>query len=129
MAYLGKQRGSGETIWQIKQKIGFLSNQLHLDYRVNCTALEVVVSGYFDSIGVYQKIPDSLKINALQWLERIKMAQFAEKPFRALSWGQQRLLLIARAMVKHPPILIFGRTADGTRCHQPPFSADIYRNS
>lgn len=102
----GKQRGSGETVWQIKQKIGFLSNQLHLDYRVNCTALEVVVSGYFDSIGVYQKIPDSLKINALQWLERIKMAQFAEKPFRALSWGQQRLLLIARAMVKHPPILI-----------------------
>lgn len=102
----GKQRGSGETVWEIKQKIGFLSNQLHLDYRVNCKALEVIVSGYFDSIGVYQRIPDSLRINAMQWLERLKMLQFADKPFRSLSWGQQRLLLIARAMVKHPPILI-----------------------
>ncbi|SMB78718.1 molybdate transport system ATP-binding protein [Pasteurella testudinis DSM 23072] len=102
----GKQRGSGETVWQIKQKIGFLSNQFHLDYRVNCSALEVIVSGYFDSIGVYRQIPDSLRLNALQWLERIHMTPFANKPFRSLSWGQQRLLLIARAMVKHPPILI-----------------------
>lgn len=102
----GKQRGSGETVWEIKQKIGFLSNQLHLDYRVNCTALEVIVSGYFDSIGIYQKIPDSLRLNALQWLERIKMQPFANAPFRSLSWGQQRLLLIVRAIVKRPPILI-----------------------
>ncbi|WP_267963705.1 molybdate ABC transporter ATP-binding protein ModF [Testudinibacter sp. TR-2022] len=102
----GKQRGSGETVWQIKQKIGFLSNQFHLDYRVNCSALEVIVSGYYDSIGVYQQIPDSLRLNALQWLERIHMLSFADKPFRTLSWGQQRLLLIVRAMVKHPPILI-----------------------
>ncbi|KGQ70732.1 molybdenum ABC transporter ATP-binding protein [Chelonobacter oris] len=102
----GKQRGSGETVWEIKQKIGFLSNQFHLDYRVNCNALAVIASGYFDSIGIYQTIPDSIRINALQWLERIKMRQFADKPFRSLSWGQQRLLLIVRAMVKHPPVLI-----------------------
>lgn len=102
----GKQRGSGETVWEIKQKIGFLSHNFHLNYRINCRVLEVVISGYLDTIGVYQRIPDKLRINALQWLKRINMYQFAHYPFQALSWGQQRLLLIVRAMVKHPPILI-----------------------
>lgn len=109
----GKQRGSGETIWQIKQHIGMVSNQLHLDYRINCSALHVVVSGYFDSIGVYQQIPETLRINAMQWLERVQMQQFANTPFCSLSWGQQRLLLIVRAMVKHPPILILDEPLQG----------------
>lgn len=102
----GKQRGSGETVWQIKQNIGFLSNHFHLDYRVNCSALNVIISGYFDSIGVYQQVDENTRLNALQWLQRINMEKFANAPFRSLSWGQQRLLLIARALVKHPPILI-----------------------
>ncbi|MFC0308287.1 molybdate ABC transporter ATP-binding protein ModF [Gallibacterium trehalosifermentans] len=102
----GKQRGSGETVWEIKQYIGFLSNHFHLDYRVNCSALMVIISGYFDSIGVYQHIDENTRLNALQWLQRINMEKFANTPFRALSWGQQRLLLIARALVKQPPILI-----------------------
>ncbi|OBW95787.1 molybdate ABC transporter ATP-binding protein ModF [Gallibacterium salpingitidis] len=102
----GKQRGSGETIWEIKQYIGFLSNHFHLDYRVNCSALMIIISGYFDSIGVYQHIDENTRLNALQWLKRIDMEKFANAPFRSLSWGQQRLLLIARALVKHPPILI-----------------------
>ncbi|MFC0322954.1 molybdate ABC transporter ATP-binding protein ModF [Gallibacterium melopsittaci] len=102
----GKQRGSGETVWEIKQYIGFLSNHFHLDYRVNCSALMVIISGYFDSIGVYQHIDENTRLNALQWLQRINMEKFANTPFRSLSWGQQRLLLIARALVKHPPILI-----------------------
>ena len=102
----GKQRGSGETIWEIKQYIGFLSNHFHLDYRVNCSALMVIISGYFDSIGVYQHVDENTRLNAQQWLKRINMEKFANAPFRSLSWGQQRLLLIARALVKHPPILI-----------------------
>ncbi|OBW99731.1 molybdenum ABC transporter ATP-binding protein [Gallibacterium genomosp. 1] len=102
----GKQRGSGETVWQIKQNIGFLSNHFHLDYRVNCSALNVIISGYFDSIGVYQQVDENTRLNALQWLQRINMEKFTNTPFRSLSWGQQRLLLITRALVKHPPILI-----------------------
>ena len=54
----GKQRGSGETIWDIKQKIGYVSSQLHLDYRVNCSVLDVIISGFFDSIGIYQQVPE-----------------------------------------------------------------------
>ncbi|WP_109077991.1 molybdate ABC transporter ATP-binding protein ModF [Aggregatibacter kilianii] len=109
----GRQRGSGETIWEIKRHIGYVSSQLHMDYRVNCSALEVILSGFFDSIGVYQSVPGALRIKALQWLTRLNMANLANRPFRSLSWGQQRLLLITRAMVKHPPILILDEPLQG----------------
>ncbi|MCK3657899.1 molybdate ABC transporter ATP-binding protein ModF [Pasteurellaceae bacterium Pebbles2] len=109
----GKQRGSGETIWDIKQHIGYVSTQLHNDYRVNCSALDVILSGFFDSIGVYQKVPESLRLKAVEWLERLNLSAVQKKPFRSLSWGQQRLLLITRAMVKHPPILILDEPLQG----------------
>ena len=109
----GKQRGSGETIWEIKRNIGYVSSQLHMDYRVNCSALEVILSGFFDSIGVYQSVPGALRIKAMQWLTRLNMEALANRPFRSLSWGQQRLLLITRAMVKHPPILILDEPLQG----------------
>lgn len=109
----GRQRGSGETIWDIKKNIGYVSSQLHMDYRVNCSVLDVVVSGFVDSIGVYQQIPTALRLKALEWLERLHLEKLAKKPFRSLSWGQQRLLLITRAMVKHPPILILDEPLQG----------------
>ncbi|MEG9529766.1 molybdate ABC transporter ATP-binding protein ModF [Mannheimia indoligenes] len=109
----GRQRGSGETIWDIKKNIGYVSSQLHMDYRVNCAAIDVIISGFFDSIGVYQQIPNSLQLKAMEWLERLNLANVAKKPFRSLSWGQQRLLLITRAMVKHPPILILDEPLQG----------------
>ncbi|MFZ7259785.1 molybdate ABC transporter ATP-binding protein ModF [Avibacterium avium] len=109
----GNQRGSGETIWQIKQKIGYVSSQLHMDYRVNCSARDVILSGFFDSIGVYQKVPDALHIKAMEWLARLNLTAQANQPFKSLSWGQQRLLLITRAMVKHPPVLILDEPLQG----------------
>lgn len=109
----GKQRGSGETIWDIKKNIGYVSSQLHMDYRVNCSALDVILSGFFDSIGVYQAVPSALRLKAEEWLARLNLSAMANKPYRSLSWGQQRLLLITRAMVKHPPILILDEPLHG----------------
>ncbi|TDQ57200.1 molybdate transport system ATP-binding protein [Mesocricetibacter intestinalis] len=109
----GKARGSGESIWEIKRNIGYLSSQLHMDYRVSCTAADVILSGFFDSIGIYRQVPEALKLKTRQWLERLNMQALAQQPFRSLSWGQQRLLLIARAMVKHPPLLILDEPMQG----------------
>lgn len=109
----GIQRGSGETIWDIKKNIGYVSSQLHMDYRVNCSVLEVIVSGFLDTVGVYQQIPESLRLKAMEWLTRLNLQSLAKKPFRSLSWGQQRLLLITRAMVKHPPVLILDEPLQG----------------
>ena len=113
MVLFGRQRGTGETIWEIKKHIGYVSSQLHMDYRVNCSVRDVIVSGFFDSIGVYQKTPDALRLKADEWLARLNLTALANKPFRSLSWGQQRLLLITRAMVKHPPILILDEPLQG----------------
>ena len=84
-----------------------------MDYRVNCSVSDVIISGFFDSIGVYQQTPDALRVKALQWLSRLNLSALAKKPFRSLSWGQQRLLLITRAMVKHPPVLILDEPLQG----------------
>ncbi|WP_137169123.1 molybdate ABC transporter ATP-binding protein ModF [Marinomonas sp. FW-1] len=102
----GFQRGNGESIWQIKQFIGYVSTALQWEYRVSTSCKNVIISGFYDSIGMYTKSTDNQKKIADQWLELLGMTDRADQPFNKLSYGDQRLLLIARAMVKHPPLLI-----------------------
>lgn len=109
----GKQRGSGESIWQIKQHIGMVSSALHLQYRVNCTAVEVILSGFYDSIGLYKQSSRQEVNIAHEWLEILHMSQYSKTSFRELEYGQQRLLLIARAIVKQPTLLILDEPYQG----------------
>ncbi len=109
----GFQRGRGESIWQIKQHIGFVSNRLHMDYRVSISALNTIISGFYDSIGLYQHPTPAQKQIARQWLSLLGLADKQNTPFTQLSFGDQRLLLIARAMVKHPPLLILDEACIG----------------
>ncbi len=102
----GFQRGSGESIWQIKQYIGYVSTALQWEYRVGTSLRNVIISGFFDSIGLYSKSSDQQKAIADEWLALLGMADQPNTPFTELSFGEQRLVLIARAMVKHPPLLI-----------------------
>ena len=102
----GFQRGKGESIWQIKQFIGYVSTALQWEYRVSTSCKNVIISGFYDSIGMYTKPTDKQKEIADQWLALLGMSERADQPFNNLSYGDQRLLLIARAMVKHPPLLI-----------------------
>lgn len=110
---MGMRRGRGESIWQIKNHIGLVSPALHQLYRVSVNALTVIVSGFHDSVGLYREVsPVHLRI-AREWLAVIGMSALAERPFRSLSYGQQRLLLIARALVKQPPLLILDEPCQG----------------
>ncbi|MGE6605827.1 molybdate ABC transporter ATP-binding protein ModF [Halomonas sp. NPDC076908] len=102
----GFQRGNGESIWQIKQFIGYVSTALQWEYRVSTSCKNVIISGFYDSIGMYSKSTNHQKKIADQWLELLGMQERTDQPFNKLSYGDQRLLLIARAMVKHPPLLI-----------------------
>ena len=102
----GFQRGTGESIWQIKQYIGYVSTALQWEYRVGTSLRNVIISGFYDSIGLYTKSTDTQKAIADDWLHVLGMAGRADEPFTGLSFGEQRLALIARAMVKHPPLLI-----------------------
>ena len=114
LTLFGIRRGSGETIWDIKQHIGYVSSSLHLDYRVSSSVRNVVLSGYFDSIGIYQAVSDRQQHLATRWLALLGMDKAsADAPFHSLSWGQQRLVLIARALVKHPALLILDEPLQG----------------
>ncbi|MGF1697538.1 ATP-binding cassette domain-containing protein [Vibrio lamellibrachiae] len=113
ISVLGMKRGSGESIWDIKRQIGIVSSALHLQYRVGCQALDVLLSGFFDSIGLYDQ-PSKKQIEAAhQWLEVLEMSEFASVSFRSLDYGQQRLLLIGRALIKQPALLVLDEPYQG----------------
>ncbi|ARD20580.1 ATP-binding cassette domain-containing protein [Shewanella japonica] len=109
----GKKRGTGETIWEIKQHIGMVSSALHLQYRINCSATDVILSGFYDSIGLYQQASADQKAVAKDWLIMLHMIEYANTPIKQLDYSQQRLLLIARALVKQPTLLILDEPYQG----------------
>ena len=113
LTLFGRRRGSGETIWDIKRHIGYVSSRFHLDYRISLSVENVLASGYFDSIGLYQAPSDKQLKLVKQWLQLLDLTELAEKPFQSLSWGLQRLVLIARALVKHPTLLILDEPLQG----------------
>jgi molybdate transport system ATP-binding protein len=109
----GRRRGSGESIWEIKQNIGWVSPELHIYYPHTATCLDVVSSGFFDSVGLYRRPSGEQSRQAAGWLGAFGMDGQAEAPFHALSTGQQRLVLLARALVKNPPVLILDEPCQG----------------
>ena len=117
ISLFGRRRGTGETVWEIKEKVGIISPALQLSYRVSTSARMCIVSGLFDSIGVYEKVSPLQKALADRWLSYLGLADKADRPLRRLSYGEQRLLLIARGLIKHPPLLILDEPCQGLDDH------------
>lgn len=109
----GKQRGSGESIWELKKHMGIVSPTLHRDHRIPGSVLQIILSGLFDSIGLYQKASDLQTREARDWLARIGLQQEERSPFRKLAHADQRLVLIARAIIKLPKLLILDEPTQG----------------
>lgn len=109
----GFKRGTGESIWDIKQHIGYVSSALQWDYRVSISCKKVIISGFYDSIGLYAKATGLQQDIAAQWLQILGFQDRAIRPFNQFSYADQRLLLIARAMVKHPHLLILDEPCFG----------------
>ena len=109
----GKQRGTGESIWDIKRRIGNVSSEFQVQYRESVSVLKVVLSGFFDTIGLYQPVTGKQKETAQNWMKFLEIENLAKIDINRLSYGQQRLVLIARALVKSPALLILDEPCQG----------------
>lgn len=113
MSLFGQRRGSGESIWEIKEKFGIVSTALQLNHISRMRTAEVVASGLYDTVGLYDNCKGREKDIALAWLDVVGLKDLALKHFNQISFGQQRLVMLARAMVKSPLILILDEPCIG----------------
>jgi molybdate transport system ATP-binding protein len=108
----GKRRGSGESIWDIKRRIGVVSSELQIHYRKRMKARDVVLSGFFDSIGLYRECSAEQLAAAEQWIKLLGIA-YGSEWYDQLSYGQRRMVLLARSTVKSPTLLILDEPCQG----------------
>lgn len=109
----GRKRGSGESIWDIKKKIGYLCPEMHRSYVVDSPAIDIVASGFVDSIGLYFDPTDEQRAICHQWMKVAGVEHLEKRSFVRLSSGEQRLLLLLRAFVKDPHLLILDEPLHG----------------
>jgi molybdate transport system ATP-binding protein len=113
ISLFGHKRGSGESIWDIKRHIGYVSPEMHRSYKQNIPAIQIVASGLKDSVGLYVRPTETEKAQCRKWLNTFGVGELADRKFMEMSSGEQRLVLLARAFVKEPDLLILDEPLHG----------------
>lgn len=113
-----RSRGSGESIWDIKKNIGFVSPELYQYFPVDQSCLQVVISGFFDTPGLFRMSSEEQKERAFRWMQVLKIEGEAENFLSFVPLSIQRLCLLARALVKNPPLLILDEPCQGLEQEQ-----------
>ena len=113
ISLFGRRRGTGESIWDIKRRIGYVSPEMHRAYLKDLPAIDIVASGLHDSIGLYVRPRPEHIGTCKKWMRVFGIEELAERTFLKLSSGEQRLVLLARAFVKDPELLILDEPLHG----------------
>ncbi len=113
ISLFGRARGTGESIWEIKKRIGYVSPEMHRSYSRHYPAIDIVASGLHDSVGLYKKITNEEREACRVWLQIFGMSEFENRDFYYLSSGEQRMILLARAFVKNPSLIILDEPLHG----------------
>ncbi|MFN6375213.1 MAG: ATP-binding cassette domain-containing protein [Chitinophagia bacterium] len=109
----GKRRGTGESIWDIKKKIGYISPELHLFFEKGESVFNAVASGLYDTIGLFRHVSEPDQKVVEKWLNIMGLLPIKEKRLSQLSLGEQRTVMLTRALVKTPPLLILDEPCQG----------------
>jgi molybdate transport system ATP-binding protein len=109
----GRKRGSGESIWDVKRPIGFVAPELPRYFPANQTCQKVILSGLFDTMGLYKKASADQESVSQQWLSLFGLDGVKNIPVQRLTLAQQRWTLLARALIKHPKVLILDEASQG----------------
>lgn len=113
LTLFGQKKGSGESVWDLKQKIGYFTPSVTDKFRGYHSLENMIISGLHDSIGLYVLPTETEKRLAGQWLKLLGLYDKRDMHFRELTRGEKRLVMTARAMVKHPPLLILDEPTAG----------------
>ncbi len=116
--FFDKKRGTGESIWDIKKKIGFESPELHQYFPTDNSCLQVIESGYYDTLGLFRKSSPAKAETALRWMKALEIDQYARTLLKNIPASAQRLCLLARALIKNPDLLIFDEPCQGMDTRQ-----------
>ena len=125
ISLFGKKRGTGESIWDIKKHIGYVSPEMFRSYLKNLPVIEIVASGLFDTVGLYRRPKEDQLAVCEWWLDIFGIEGLKERNFLQLSSGEQRLVLLARAFVKDPDLLILDEPLHGLDNNQCRLIKDI----
>lgn len=125
MVLFGMKKGSGESVWDIRKHIGYFSSEMLRGFMRSDSIENMIISGFLDSIGLYKYPSDRQIIIAHEWLHLLNMYDIRKKSFQFISEGHKRLILIARAMVKQPPLLILDEPTNGLDDHDANIFAEL----
>lgn len=112
-----RKRGTGESIWDIKRPIGYISSEMHLFFQENQSCEKIVSSGLFDTIGLFRNCTEEQLQHARNWMDLLGISYLKELPYMKISSGEQRMVLLCRTLVKNPELLILDEPLHGLDLH------------
>ncbi len=120
-----RRRGSGESIWDIKSKIGYISPEMHIYFDPTSTVIRIVAAGLHNVQGSFKRTTETEESLALQWLTTLGISHLSECRFGTLSSGEQRMVLLARTFIKPSQLLILDEPLHGLDDHNKAIIAEV----